>query len=297
MENYNYFCRNNKYLMQKLSFSGHETFVCKQYWLKKGIDFVRQKGSFNQESSVVSLGVGKNMVVSIKYWLKSFNLLDNHDNLTELAKYIFGSKGKDPYIEDIGTIWLLHYNLVKTAKATIYNMFFNEFSKDYNFFEKEHITKYILNILRDLDIKNINTNTIDKDINVLLRSYYKDETSKDIEEDSVILLSELEIIKKEKKSYYLNYENKQDIPENIFLFAILEFLSKDESTVSINRISFSNSSPGRIFLLNKHDVIEKIRLLEAKYKGIVYSSQAGVETIQFKKSIDKWKVLDDYYNS
>jgi hypothetical protein len=283
--------------MQKLSFSGHETFVCKQYWLKKGVDFIRQKKSFNEESSVVNLGVGKNMVTSIRYWMKSFDLLDNDDSLTELAKYIFGARGVDPYIEDIGTIWLLHYNLVKTSKASIYTLFFNEFSKDNSYFEKDNLTNYVVRRLQDLDIKNINTNTIEKDINVFLRSYYKDDTTKDIEEDSVILLNELDIIKKDKKSYYLNYENKQDIPEEILLFAILEFLNKNETTVSINRLSYSNSSPGRIFLLNKHEIIEKVKLLEIKHKGIIYSSQAGVETVQFKKIPKKWGVLDEYYRN
>ena len=58
----------------KFQFSGHESFICKHFWLKKGYDFISHKGNFNDESAVVELGVGKNMVASISYWLKAFGV-------------------------------------------------------------------------------------------------------------------------------------------------------------------------------------------------------------------------------
>ena len=53
----------------KYVFSGHESFSCKQLWLKKGYDFLVNGNNFNAPDSVVKLGVGKNMVSSIRYWL------------------------------------------------------------------------------------------------------------------------------------------------------------------------------------------------------------------------------------
>ncbi|HRW22723.1 MAG TPA: DUF4007 family protein, partial [Bacteroidales bacterium] len=57
---------------EKLTFSGHETFHCRTFWLKKGYDFlVSGNNTFkNEEAAVVELGVGKNMVASIRYWMK-----------------------------------------------------------------------------------------------------------------------------------------------------------------------------------------------------------------------------------
>ena len=57
----------NKYI-----FSGHESFPCKSLWLKKGYDFVVKGRDFNRPEAVVHLGVGKNMVASIHFWLKAF---------------------------------------------------------------------------------------------------------------------------------------------------------------------------------------------------------------------------------
>src|SRR5690349_10337146 len=114
----------------KLSFSGHESFICKQFWLKKVFDFSIDKKDFNKETAVVELGVGKNMVASLRYWGRAFGIMDEKDHPTPLAKYIFGDRGRDPYLEDIGTIWLLHYYLLKRNKASIYSFVYNELRKE-----------------------------------------------------------------------------------------------------------------------------------------------------------------------
>ena len=59
-------------LINKYTFSGHETFACKSLWLKKGYDFVKDGHSFNDEDAVVALGVGKNMVSSIRRGTATF---------------------------------------------------------------------------------------------------------------------------------------------------------------------------------------------------------------------------------
>ena len=68
---------NKNQYRKKPVFSGHESFACKSHWLKRGYDFVLAGHSFNNEDAVVHLGVGKNMVNSIKYWMRAFGLLKN----------------------------------------------------------------------------------------------------------------------------------------------------------------------------------------------------------------------------
>ncbi len=53
------------------------------------------------------------MVTAIRYLLRSFGLLDENDQPNETAEYLFGENGKDTFLEDFGSIWLLHYLLVK----------------------------------------------------------------------------------------------------------------------------------------------------------------------------------------
>lgn len=64
--------------MNNLKFSGHDTFHCRQQWLLKGIELIENKnlkGFSNLEEAILNLGVGKNMVQSIQYWLRAFGLL------------------------------------------------------------------------------------------------------------------------------------------------------------------------------------------------------------------------------
>ena len=56
----------------KPTFSGHESFACRLFWLKKGYDFLRAEGNFADLGAVANLGVGRNMVTSIAYWVKAF---------------------------------------------------------------------------------------------------------------------------------------------------------------------------------------------------------------------------------
>jgi len=115
---------------QRYTFSGHESFPCKTLWLKKGYDFVVQGKDFNSPEAVIELGGGKNMVASIRFWLRVFGICEN-DQPTWLGNYFFNETGgKDKYLEDLATLWLLHFHLVFRAEATLYNWFFTDFQKD-----------------------------------------------------------------------------------------------------------------------------------------------------------------------
>ena len=115
----------------KSTFSGHETFACKSLWLKKGYDFVKDGHSFNDEDTVVALGVGKNMVSSIRYWLRAFGMINQDNEISPLADFIFDTEtGCDPFVEDSQTLWLLHWNLIYTNYATIYRQIFLNFHKE-----------------------------------------------------------------------------------------------------------------------------------------------------------------------
>ncbi len=53
----------------KPSFSGHQTFPFRHTWLKKGVDAVTHDPAvFTSDRATITLGVGKNMVHSIRHW-------------------------------------------------------------------------------------------------------------------------------------------------------------------------------------------------------------------------------------
>ncbi len=96
------------------SFARHETFCPRYGWLKKGIDGVEtDEGIFERADAIELLGVGKNMVRSIKFWCLAFKLITPKNNekklggpveATEFAKKLFADDGLDPYLVDCGLV-------------------------------------------------------------------------------------------------------------------------------------------------------------------------------------------------
>src|SRR5690606_8041096 len=107
------------YEKTKFTFSGHDSFQCRQLWLKKGYDFVQEGKSFNAEDAVIQLGVGKNMVSSIRFWLKAFQIIYHKEIPTEFGQRLFDEEnGYYAYLEDEASLWILHHQLVTNGLAS-----------------------------------------------------------------------------------------------------------------------------------------------------------------------------------
>ena len=280
--------------MARPIFSGHESFACKSHWLKRGYDFVRGENNFNDDDAVVRLGVGKNMVASIKFWLKAIGLLKDA-GLVALANHLFDDdNGKDPYLEDIGTLWLLHFLLIQTDYATIYKTTFVDYHRQRNIIEKSKLQNYIKHICFDeIGYKNLyNENTVKRDIGVMLHNYCAKNGGNVNIEDSNSLFAPLDLIcETEKNTYRFNYDTRSDVPSLIFLYALLV---KFEGR---NSISFEDITElALIFCLTNNDLLDIISYLCDLYPSeIVFSDVAGIKELQFRATLNSIDVLDRYY--
>lgn len=285
--------------MKNTRFSGHETFHCKSFWLKKGYDFSRNNSSFRDLDAVVQLGVGKNMVSSISYWLSAFNILNDEGRFSQLGSAILDNEGFDPYMEDIGTIWFLHFQLLKKEYASLYPLFFTDFRRTRisGEFNSGQLADFTINLLKRNGL-NISPNTINNDINVLLKNYVRPvkSTIKTQEDDANVLLSELNLVfvanaqSSKSADYLFNYSNQSSLPALILLAAILEEF-KDRSSISINEIQNEVSD---LFLCNREGTDAKIQEL-AELGFLIAKSNAGRNEVQFKKRLDTLTILNMYY--
>lgn len=283
----------------KYTFSGHDSFQCRQLWLKKGYDYIQEGKNFNDEDAVVQLGVGKNMVSSIRFWLKAFNIIDNKDIPTEFGKRLFDDEnGYDPFLEDEASLWLLHYQLVKNSFASIYSIIFNEFRKEKLFFNKETFVNYVKRIGESNTDLNFNENTVAKDFIVFANLYKNDPESKDVEDSFSGILSEIELLKTtgkgKEEQFYIENTERDNLPEAVVLFTILDN-SNYGNSISLNSLEFDLNSPGSIFALNRSGLMNKISEIVSEYKDITFTDQAGIKELQFKNKSDAYKILDTYY--
>ncbi|CAH1001251.1 hypothetical protein LEM8419_02150 [Neolewinella maritima] len=293
--------------MGKLSFSGHESFICKQFWLKKGADFVSNpQMSFAADDAVVELGVGKNMVRSIRFWLKAFDIIEDNDQLTRMGRYLFSEKGKDPYLESIGSVWLLHYLLVKTKRASLYGLVFNDFRRLRPEFQFEQLQAYVERTCEEQGT-TYSSNTIKRDITVLINNYVAPSLKKksDLEDDFSGLLYELRILEKKSKAdiirdtivdyHVISPDYRDTLPWQIVLYSILDNDSFSNS-ITFQDLYNAPDSPGSVFALSQEGLYRKIQQIIEFDPACSYSETAGNRVLQISTSlINKFSVLDAYY--
>lgn len=282
----------------RYTFSGHETFPCRNLWLKKGYDFATE-GNFNAPDAVVSLGVGKNMVSSIRYWLKVFGMT-NDDQPTELARKLFADDGWDPYCEDELTLWLLHYWLVNTGDASLYKMVFLDYQRRNREFDKQQLQSFIETACKR-DGYDVNSGTLSKDINVLLQNYVYPENVTDPEKCSNLLMNlrliryigkEMRINERNAEIYGFADVNPEDVPEEVILYALLEY-GRQEQTLSNDvladvALTFSMSMPNLVKVLE--------HLAQSYPEVITYTDNSGIRNVHIADDADALRVLEEYYS-
>lgn len=284
------------------TFSGHETFQCRHLWLKKGYDFVKSGNAFGDDDAVVKLGVGKNMVNSIRYWMRAFDLLEGSEQLSAFAKYFFeDEEGRDPYLEDDTSLWLLHHRLVRKEYATSYSLIFNELRKERMEFSKDNFVKF-MQLKAEAGLNFVfNRNTIEGDFEVFVKLYLgTDSSGKDKEEIVSGIFPELSLVRRIERGksatlYHIETNEKEQLPNEVLLFAILDDPGIGMS-VSLDALERDYNSVGSIFAINRSGLVSKIEALCRDYPFLVYKDDAGVRELQFKSKPNPYKILDRYYN-
>lgn len=287
-------------MKRNLKFSGHDKFYCRQFWLKKGVHHIHDGKKFN-DSAVIDLGVGRNMVNSIRFWVNAFGLV-NEDNLSELAQNLILEGGFDPFIEDIGTVWLLHYNLVSSNYASLYWYVFNDFLRDKIEFTREMLISNVETYCRKNGDKS-SIKSIENDVKVFIDNY-KHFTKKEkngVEARFSGLLYELSLLNKIEKSgdwYKIENSDRPTLDSRIVLFCILNNSIEGTSTFSFRDLLDKDNSVGRVFCLSPNGLNDKLQQVSELYPDrLVFSDNAGIKVLQVRGELNSWDILKDYYGS
>jgi hypothetical protein len=288
-----------------LAFGRHETFHLRFAWLSKGFAaFNANCNLFDDiDSATVTLGVGKNMVQSIRYWMRAAQLiepLDNHP--TDLGVFLFDAEsGEDPFLEDQGTLWLLHWLLASnTEMATVIAWFFSKYHKAS--FDQGELRAALSTYLQELMIKKRPAAaTLKSDISVLTRLYAKTHMAIVAEDVLDSPLSELGLIFEQGKSGYSSiFHDHSDLPSEIVGFAILQLMAfRDSKVVPLEELVQSAEhfvSPASVFRLNEASFLLKLEELARAYpETFVLRETAGLRQLYINDALSATDLLRAYY--
>jgi hypothetical protein len=292
------------------SFAGHGTFAIRSGWLKKGLDALSAdtiEGSiFNRPDALATLGVGKNMVGAIRYWLVTTRMAreegKGHELVAEtLGQHIFSDDGWDPFLEDDATIWLLHWQLAgpQTGSFT-WAYAFNCF-RDWEF-TRDYLVEAILGATHSLS-KPPSKETIDRDVGCLLQTYVSDERSVMGEDNLDCPLRSLGLIRPSQRGHFrFLIEAKPSLPPEIFYYALTKFWQWRHAgarTLPIWEACYAEGSPGLVFKLDENSVLNYLDgLAEATDGQLRFEDTAQNRQVVLEEGVRDFKpliFLENYY--
>jgi hypothetical protein len=291
------------------TFGGHEKFAFRQGWLKKGVDIaLRDPTIFSREEAFVELGVGKNMSTAIRYWGLATGFLQEDNEVrhgcvkpTTLGQALLGENGWDPYLEDIGTLWLIHWQLASNKGRGL--VWYLAFSRYYDIeFRKEQLIEFLKKQFAQMNLQTT-PNMIEREVEVFLRTYTPAQTRQGVspEESLDCPLVDLNLLHYSDKVYRFDIGRKVSLPAEIFGYTLLEFLkhlADSRRTASVNECLYQPGSPGQIFKLDENSMLDYLEALEALTDGALRWREIAGQWQVYLLDITPetgWNLLRDYY--
>lgn len=284
---------------RRVAFGRHQKFPVRYGWLSKGFQaLMANPALFKSDEAIVELGVGKNMVASIGYWLRAFQLVNaDSSEPTRLGKMLFDAdSGLDPYLEDESTLWLLHWVLVSNSQlATAWYWFFNRYHKP------EFTSEELLTALNDFVsdqvfvTKRPAKNTLKNDAVLIPRMYTQRRPSKKIpiEEalDSPLALLRLITQMPGERGYLSRPAPRPGLPIGVLGYAISQlFETKQVNVMPFEELMYSRDeypAPGAVFRMTESDLVARVEQV-ASYLPEVYqvNETVGVHQLYQVKKVD-----------
>ena len=297
----------------KPSFSGHESFPMRYSWLKKGYDLLLDdEGAFSRDDAMVHLGTGKNMVASIRHWGLACGVWEDAEGSrggryvpTEFGHRLLADDGWDPYLEDIGTIWWLHHQIVvNPVKATTWGLVFGR--PRFNRFRRDDLVTSLVNVVRDAEVRRVPLGTLKRDVGVFVSSYVAPGLKKGtIPEDSLNSpFTQLGLMRAgaERATQELVEHDHPTLPRGIFEAAISSYFYEEcggmAPTLEIQELLYSENSPGRVFRLTEDAFVDRLlKHVTASRGGLVFNETAGLrQLIIHREPLPVLDQLEHYYS-
>ncbi len=292
-----------------VSFGRHESFPLRFGWITKGLNaLIDDPRIFNREDATVNLGVGKNMVASIRYWLQATGIAHrvgatNTLEPTEIGHVVFG-EGGDPYLEDEATIWLLHWLLgTNPAGATAIYWFFNHFHKPT--FTSVEVATGLSDFVKHEVAPKVAQSTLKGDAQLVLRMYSRTLAGSRLTLEDA-LDSPLAALNLQERLDTRNWRavpmDRPELPSSVFAYAVAQLFDHTGAPqLAVEDLMYSDKhhcAPGAVFRLTEEGLIGKLEALCEDYpRDLRMDRTAGVFQLYKLAAFDAMSILRDRYGS
>jgi hypothetical protein len=264
-----------------MALSWSNTFGLDRDLLAAALNILHENPVLNNQSLAQKMGVGGRKGIGYSGWLLYTGLMSGRPReVSEIGKLIYKF---DPYLEDLTTLGVLHYNLCTNPSASVWNLLSMQFiPQEYSFSRSQAMDFCVASGLGK-------TGTMDKhltsDVGIFLRAYTGTEG-----------FLGLNYLKEQNDGNY----QRGNIASNISPFLIAYVIYSQNyrgfqtSTISIGRLLSDDGNVGKVFLIGRDGLIDILRQLE--FLGFVRVSQeAALDNVTYTYRGNPLEILRMYY--
>lgn len=297
-----------------MNFAGHETFPFRYSWLTKGYARLQTRADAlgDLDGTMKELGLGKNMARSLRHWMLATRMCEMLDaprgrllRTTPLADLLLEeSCGRDPYLEDPGTLWLLHWKLCsQPGRATTWYVAFSLIR------EREFKKKDLVEAVRRYASEHgacVAVSTIERDVDCFLHCYVTTDSRTDVPDDALACpLTELDLIVRtasgRNETFAFARGPQYSLRDRLFAWLVVDYWRAAHPramSLSFDQLAYGPGSPGMILRLDEISLTARLDVMESLTAGAFrFSEGAGVRQLARATADFDDRLLHDYYAS
>ncbi len=267
-------------------FSGHESFACRYGWLPKLYEAVVEDSSLfsSDEDAILRLGLGRNMIKSIRFWGEAFGLTRTQGRevkVTEFARMLLDTReGLDPYLETPDALWRLHWILTVHGGLGAWAVAFLE-THDREITHERFVAA--VRARASQTRKTITSRTASNHVDVFLRTYVGGQYSEGSPEEALgSPFQELELMRLATlagvATMRFSRGPKRTLDAQAFAFVLHDFwrgTAPKSVTLSVRSLMLSHAAPGAVLLLDESGLHESLDELCSRSRRLVLRSDGA----------------------
>ncbi len=293
-----------------MRFATHQTFHIREGWLFKGMAAVRHNPiAFMAHDASEQLGLGKNMVRALRFWMTATGLTEEYWDNQRIAQRLSNSFGQlvweyDRYQEEEGTLWLLHYHLVRDQdSATTWHWFFNHFSQPV--FDPPNFVSALQSWVIGAEGKSMSEKSLKRDFDCLVRTYLPDRQAHSPEDLIECPLAQLSLLAEANNGQVRRYRLLRPDPGRIHPLVLLYVLLRwqqdhqpDARQVGLAQVLREPANAGRVFNIGTAGLGNRLTRLSDDYPDLAVrlTRTAGLDQLTLPPATAN-QALTRYYET
>ena len=241
----------------------------------------RHDGRIPPDAYAASMGISARRIENLNSLAVAFGLIRPVVlTATELGVVIYRY---DPFLDDLGTLWFLHYLVGSNERYVVWNRLVNRVIPENDRFSTAIARPHFDDLSQFYSERSMEKHLL-KEISVVWNAYTEQ------------AFHYLSYIRAESDRIYVRSDH-EPVPPYIFCAAVLSYRERSlpgAATLDVSMLAHKANSPGRIFDLTERQVRELLE--EVKELGYIYvETRADLDQIRFRDDYDFLDVMRRYY--